>query len=56
MDPNYHTTKFFTENVRATEMKKAQITMNNPVYLELSILDLSKTAMYDFCYDYVKPK
>ena len=56
VDPNYHTTKFFTENVRATEMKKAQITMNNPVYLGFSILNLSKTAMYDFCYDYVKPK
>ena len=37
-------------------MKKAQITMNKPVYLELSTLDLSKTVMYDFWYDYVKPK
>ena len=30
--------------------------MNKPVYLDLSILDLSKTAMYEFWYDYVKPK
>ena len=45
---NYHT-KFFTENLLATEMKKTQITMN----LGLSILDLS---MYEFWYDYVKPK
>ena len=30
--------------------------MNNPVYLGLSILDLSKTVMYKFWYDYVKPK
>ena len=30
--------------------------MNKPVYLHLSILDLSKTAMYEFWYDYVKPK
>ena len=56
LEPNYRTAKFFTENVRVTEMKKPQITMNNPVYLELSILDLSKTLMYDFCYGYIKPK
>ena len=30
--------------------------MNKPVYLELSILDFSKILMYDFLYDYVKPK
>ena len=30
--------------------------MNKPVYLGLSILDLSKIVMYDFWYDYVKPK
>ena len=39
--PNYHTTKFFTENLSAIEMKKAQITMNKRVYLGLLILDLS---------------
>ena len=55
-EPNYHTTKFFTENLLAIEMKKTQITMNKPVYLGLSILDLSKTVMYEFRYDYVKPK
>ena len=55
-EPNYHTTKFFTENVLATDMKKGQILMSKPVYLGLSIIHLSKTAMYDFWYDYVKPK
>ena len=38
------------------EMRKTQIIMNKPVYLGLSILDLSKTLMYKFWYDYVKPK
>ena len=33
--PNYHTTKLFTENLLAIEMKKIQITMNKPVYLDL---------------------
>ena len=37
-------------------MEKTQIIMSKPVYLRLSILDLSKTGMYDFWYDYVKPK
>ena len=30
--------------------------MNKPIYLGLSILELSKILTYDFCYDYVKPK
>ena len=32
------------------------ILMEKPVYLGLSILDLSKTVMYEFWFDYVKPK
>ena len=54
-EPNYHTTKFFTENLLAIEMRKTQILMNQSVYLGLSVLDLSKTVMYEFWYDYVKP-
>ena len=55
-EPNYHTTKFFTKNLLAIQLKKTQITMNKPVYLGLSILDLSKIVMYGFWYDYIKPK
>ena len=55
-EPNHYTTKFFTENLLAIELKKTQITMNKPVYLGLSILDLSKIVMYEFWYDYIKPK
>ena len=53
-EPNYHTTKFFTENLLAIEMKKTEILMNKPVYLGLSILELSKILMYEFRYDYEK--
>ena len=37
-------------------MKKTKIKMNKPIYLGMSILDISKTLMYDFWYDYVRPK
>ena len=37
-------------------MRQSQILMNNPVYLGVSILYLSKTIMYEFWYDYVRPK
>ena len=40
----------------ATEMKKTRVKMNKPVYLGMSILDISKTLMYEFWYDYIKPK
>ena len=55
-EPNYHTGKFFTENSLAIEMQKSQMLMDKPLYLGLSTLDISKTVMYEFWYDYVKPK
>ena len=55
-EPNYHTTKQFSENLLAIEMKKSKVKMNKPVYLGMSILDISKPLMYDFWYDYLKPK
>ena len=36
-------------------MKKTKVKMNKPVYLRMSILNISKTLMYEFWYDYVKP-
>ena len=53
---NYHTTKWFSENLLAIEMKKTKVKMNKPVYLGLPILEISKTLMYEFWYDYIKPK
>ena len=37
-------------------MEKTSVKMNKPVYLGMSILDINKTLMYEFWYDYVKPK
>ena len=51
---NYHTTKFFTENLLAVEIEETQIHRNKPVYLGMSVVELSKTVMYKFCYDYVE--
>ena len=40
-EPNYHKTKYFSENLLAIEMKKTKAKMNKPVYLGMSILDTS---------------
>ena len=45
-EPNYHKIKCFSENLLAVEMKKTKLKMNKPVYLGMSILDISKTFMY----------
>ena len=55
-EPNYYTTKHFSEKLVAIEMKKTKIKMNKPIYIGASILDISKTLMYEFWYDYLKPK
>ena len=55
-EPNYYTTKWFSENLLATEMKKTKVKMNKSVYLGLSILEICKTLMYEFWHDYMKPK
>ena len=47
-EPNYHITKFFTENLLAIEMKITEMLLNKPVCLGLSILVLSKILMYEF--------
>ena len=55
-EPNYHTKKYFSKSLLAIEMKKTKVKMNKPVYLGISILDISKTLMYEVWYDYIKPK
>ena len=54
-EPNHLRTKWFSENLLALEMENMKVKMNKPVYLGLSILEISKTK-YEFWYDYIKPK
>ena len=54
--PNFKSHKIFSENLVSVHMKKTSLTMNKPVYLGMCILDLSKTIMYNFHYQYIKPK
>ena len=54
--PNFRSRKIFSENLISVHMKKTSLLMNKPVYLGMCILDLSKTIMYDFHYNYIKPK
>ena len=55
-EPNYHTINLISEDLSIIEMKKAKVKMNKPIYLRLSILEISKILMYEFWYDYMKPK
>ena len=55
-EPNYHTINLISEHLSIIEMKKTKVKMNKPIYLGLSILEISKTLMYEFWYDYMKPK
>ena len=54
--PNYQHHTIFSKNLAAVHMKKVSLKFNKPVYLGMSILDLSKTLMYDFHCNYIKPK
>ena len=55
-EPHYHTMKFISKNLSIIEMKKVKVKMNKPIYLGLSILEVSKIIMYEFWYDYMKKK
>ena len=58
MKPNFKDGYPFSKELFAVEMEmgKTEIKMNKPVYLEQAILDLSETLMYEFHYDYMRPK
>ena len=53
---NFKSGVLFGENLMGCEMGRIEVVMNKPVYLGQVMLDLSKIVMYEFHYDYMKPK
>ena len=56
MKPNFKDGHLFSKHLFTVEMGKRDITMNKPVYLAQAILNISKMLMYEFHYDYMRPK
>ena len=54
--PTYVSSKIFNENLVAVHKIKETLTLNRPAYIGMCVLDLSKTLMYDFHYNYIKHK
>ena len=54
-EPNYHSTKCIPKHLLVTEMKKTEVKINKPIYLRRAVLGHSKTLMFEFWYDYLKP-
>ena len=52
--PTCVSSKIFNENLMAVHKVKETLTLNRPAYVGMCILDLSKTLMYDFHYNYIK--
>ena len=55
-EPNYYSHKKFSDHLMTIEMKKTRIKMIKPLYLGMSILDISKILMYKFWYEYSRQK
>ena len=53
-EPNYHTANWFSERLLAIAMKKIKVKTNKPVYLRLSILEISRIMMHEFRHDCIK--
>ena len=55
-EPDYHTINYISENLSIIKMRSTKVKMNKTIYLGLSILEISKILIYEFWYDYMKPK
>lgn len=53
--PNYHSSTIFTENFVAVQMNPEKITLDKPIYIGFSVLEISKSHMYNFHYSVMKP-
>jgi hypothetical protein len=52
---NFKSVTIFSENLVAVHMRRTSVKLRKPIYLGMSILDISKTLMYDLHYNYIKP-
>ena len=55
-EPNYESCTTFSDELMTIEMRKTSVLMDKPIIVGQAILDKSKELMYEFCYDYLKPK
>ena len=55
-EPNYHSTKYTSKDLLIMKMKNVEVKENKPIYLGQAILDIIKTLMYEFWYDYIQPR
>ncbi|XP_077262575.1 uncharacterized protein LOC143897644 [Temnothorax americanus] len=53
--PNFHSRSVFSENLVAIELRRLEVKFNKPVYVGMCILEISKTRLYEFHYDYMAP-
>jgi len=53
--PNFHSRSIFSENLIAVELRKLEVKFNKPIYVGMSILDISKICLYEFHHEYMLP-
>ncbi|XP_071579723.1 uncharacterized protein [Temnothorax nylanderi] len=53
--PNFHSRSVFAEDLIAVELRRLEVRLNKPIYVGMCILEISKTCVYDFHYDYMVP-
>jgi len=51
--PNFHSRSVFSENLVTIELRKLEVKFNKPIYVEMCILDISKTCLYEFHHEYM---
>jgi len=55
-NPMFKNLTIFDENFVAVEMNRGEIIFNKPIYIGMCILDIAKTTIYNFHYDYMRTK
>ncbi|XP_067216840.1 uncharacterized protein [Linepithema humile] len=53
--PNFHSRSVFSEDLIAVELRKLEVKFDKPIYVGMCILDISKTCLYEFHYEYMAP-